>query len=112
MKLLTKQIEKKLEKNPLYKNDGKKPEEVEVIVKFFNPYGIGTWYVTEAERMEDGDWMFFGLVEMQEVELGYFTFKELESLRINVSGMLMPIERDMYFDGTLANAYKECEKLR
>ena len=40
MKLITKAIEKKLAKFPLYSTDGK--ENKEVIVKFFNPCGAGT----------------------------------------------------------------------
>ena len=51
MKLLTKEIERKLEKRPLYSTDGQKTKEV--IVKFFNPCGAGRWYVCEGERQDE-----------------------------------------------------------
>jgi hypothetical protein len=100
MKLLTKAIEAKLLKSPLYSHDGcKRPD---VIVKFFTPDSSWTWYVTEAEQATDevgeltGDWTFYGLVEGHESELGYFTLSELQSVRGQFG---LPIERDKYFDG-------------
>ena len=92
MKLLTKAIEEKLAKFPLYSQDGKK--EKEVIVKFFNPMGRGTWYVTEGEKQDNGDWLFFGLVDLYDEEWGYFTLSELQSVQLPLG---MGIERDMYF---------------
>ena len=47
MKLITKAIEKKLLNTPLYSTDGNTVKDV--LVKFFNPCGTGTWYVFEAE---------------------------------------------------------------
>jgi len=94
MKLLTKAIEAKLLKNPLYIHDGcKRPE---VLVKFFAPDSNWTWYVTEGEKQEDGDWRFFGLVEGHETELGYFMLSELQSAK---GPFGLKIERDLYFDG-------------
>ena len=53
MKLLTKEIKNKLP--ALYSQEGKGLDAM-VIVKFFNPQGIGTWYATEACAMiKDGD---------------------------------------------------------
>lgn len=92
MKLITKAIEKKLLKNPLYSTDGQ--TEKNILVKFFNPCGIGTWYVFEAQKNGD-DWEFFGLVDLYEKELGYFTLSELQSVKLPF-GLL--IERDVYFD--------------
>ena len=43
MKLITKAIENKLLANPFYSTDNKMIKNV--LVKFFNPCGIGTWYV-------------------------------------------------------------------
>ena len=91
-KLLTKEVLKKLP--PLYSNDGKKPEDVKIIVKFFNPYGVGTWYITEYDPDEK---LFFGVADlgMQENrELGYISQKELFGLKR--FGRTM-VERDMYF---------------
>lgn len=96
MKLITKAIEEKLAKRPLYSTDGEK--EKEVIVKFFNPYGAGRWYVCEGEKQEDGDWLFFGLVELFEKEWGYFTLSELMSIKTPFG---LGIERDKGYKGTL-----------
>jgi len=94
MKLLTAAIIKKLEKNQLYSGDG--ANVVPVIVKFFTPDSSWTWYVTEGSKQEDGDWMFFGLVDGHEKELGSFCLSELQSAR---GGFGLKIERDIYFDG-------------
>ena len=97
MKLITKAIEKKLENTPFYSTDGNSVKEV--LVKFFNPAGIGTWYVFEAKKYGD-DWEFFGLVDLYEKELGYFTLSELESLKLPFG---LTIERDKYFDNKKYN---------
>ena len=102
MKLLTKEIEKKLPR--LYSQDGKDPNDVKVVVKFFDPTGSWTWYATEGERQEDGDWRFFGLVDGHEKELGYFTLSELQDAKRGFTGLqALPIERDAHFgEHTLA----------
>lgn len=94
MKLLTKEIEKKLP--ALYSNENKKPEDTKVIVKFFDPMGSFTWYATEY----DGEDTFFGYVRGFENELGYFSLSELKSTNRH---RMIGIERDMYFgfDNTL-----------
>ncbi|MBZ0308581.1 MAG: DUF2958 domain-containing protein [Anaerolineae bacterium] len=62
-------------------------------VKLFTPDANWTWYPTEF----DGDDLCFGLVSGFEVELGYFSITELESVR---GGMGLPVERDLYFQPT------------
>lgn len=57
MKLLTKAIEKKLEKFPLMSQDGKGVE-ANVVCKFFSPVGSWTWYVLEGEKNEDETGLF------------------------------------------------------
>lgn len=101
MKLITKEIERKLEKSPLYSHEGE--ENPQIIVKFFNPYGRGTWYVTEGEKQEDGDWLFFGIAEIFEREWGYFTLSDLESIRPVRQLPSLGIERDMYFNNKFVN---------
>lgn len=93
MKLLTKTIEARLKKAPLYSTE--KQDVSPVIVKFFTPWSNWTWYAVEGSKTEEGDWEFFGLVEGHERELGYFTLSELESVR-GPAGL--KIERDLYFD--------------
>jgi hypothetical protein len=92
MKLMTKALEKKFAQYPLYSQDGKGME-AEVVVKYFNPVGAGTWLITEGERQEDGDWMLFGYCHIWEWEWGYVMLSELES---TVLPLGMRIERDLH----------------
>jgi hypothetical protein len=107
MKLLTKEIVARL---PAIKStEDKDPSEIPIIAKFFTPWSNWTWFVTEAELIEDGsvldendhptDFLFFGYVVGHEKELGYFVLSELEE----VTGPCgLKIERDLYFSATLA----------
>jgi len=98
MKLLTKEIEKALP--PLGSTDGE-GFSAKVVVKFFSPWGNWSWYATEGERREDGDVLFFGLVDGFEKELGYFSLNELAAVR-GPNGLR--IERDLYLgDHTLGD---------
>lgn len=63
------------------------------VVKFFNPIGAGTWLVTELGA--DGD-MLFGLADIGEPELGYFSLTDIASVRLPFG---LGIERDLHFDG-------------
>jgi hypothetical protein len=104
MMMLTKEIKDRLPK--LYSQDGKKPEDVKIIVKFFQPWGSWSWYASEGELQEDGDYMFFGLVDGFEKELGNFSLNELMSVR---GPMGLRIERDIHygFEHTLAEVMGE-----
>ena len=100
-KLMTKEIIKKLP--PLGSQDGKPPDQVPIVVKFFTPWGSWSWFATEGEYetgADGGDWTFFGMVHGFEKELGYFSLNELKGLK---GPMGLHIERDMHFEGhTLA----------
>jgi len=87
MQLLTQEIRKHLP--PLGSQDGKGGKAV-VYVKFFTPDSNWTWWATEF----DGKDTFFGLVEGQEKELGYFSLAELQGAR---GPMGLPIERDLHW---------------
>ena len=90
MKLLTQEIRKKLPQ--LYEQESKGGDAI-VYVKFFFPVGSWSWFATEGSEEED-DFIFFGLVDGHEKELGYFSLNELQS----VKGPLgLPIERDLYW---------------
>lgn len=91
MKLITKEIEKAFLSHPIYSTDGRK--EKKILAKFFTPWGNWTWYVTEAEKREDGDWLFFGYVVGLDNEWGYFTLSQLKSIR---GPFGLTVERDMY----------------
>lgn len=85
-------LETKLPK--LYTNEKKKPEEVEIICKFFDPTGSWTWYVTEGEKRGGEDYLFFGFVRGFENEHGYFCLSELREVK---GRMGLGIEMDLHF---------------
>jgi len=60
-------------------------------VKFFTPDAQWTWYASEY----NGDDIFFGLVIGLEIEFGYFSLSELQSVR---GPLGLPIERDLHFE--------------
>ncbi len=60
-------------------------------MKFFTPDSNWTWYASEF----DGEDILFGFVSGMEVELGYFSLKELEEVR---GPLGLPIERDLHFE--------------
>ena len=108
MKMITKEIEKLMDKYPLYSQDGK-GKDAKVLFKVFNPYGAMTWYVLEAsEKLEDGDRELFVLTDNgYETEYGYMMLSDLTETKVNVYGCKLPLERDMYFKGTVADALKD-----
>ena len=89
MKLITKEIEQKLEAYPFNSQD-EKGKDAEIIVKYFNPFGAGTWLITEGEKQEDGSWLLFGYCHIFEWEWGYVALNELQDIGY--------IERDLYLD--------------
>lgn len=104
MKLLTKTLEKQLQKYPLYSQDGK-GDGAKVLIKFFTPNKGFTWYILEGERQGD-DYTFFGIVDnCGEREYGYFSLNELESIRLPFG---MRIERDLYFRPCTVAEIKNC----
>ena len=104
MKLLTEEIRAKLP--ALYSQED--VADPMVVVKFFNPIGSWTWYATEGSpvnadgevipegdtKQEAVDFLFFGWVDGDFPELGYFSLSELESVRLSFG---FRIERDAYF---------------
>ncbi len=65
------------------------------LVKYFNPYGAGTWYFSEYDPEAD---TFFGFCDLGipgMAELGYVSNKELREAR--APPFNMPLERDLWF---------------
>jgi len=60
-------------------------------VKLYHPRSEWTWYITEF----DGEDLCFGLVQGFEEEFGYFSLKELESVKDDWG---LGIERDLYYE--------------
>lgn len=95
MKLLTNELKNKFEKYPLGSQDGKLGN-AEVIAKFFNPTGVGTWYITEGQILENGDCEMFGYCHLGDDEMAEFgtvMLSELENIQLPLG---MSIERDLY----------------
>ena len=106
MKLLTKAIETKFERsNAGADTQGRRAQEI--LVKYFDPCGRGTWYVLEAEKGEydhGTDWRLYGycvspLGEDCD-EYGYVMLSELQAVRGRFG---LGIERDLSFSGTMAD---------
>jgi len=108
MKLITKALEERFEKYPLGSQDGLGGK-AKVIAKFFNPMGVGTWIITEGEKIENGDYEMFGYCNLGDdemAELGYVMLSELENIKLPFG---LGIERDLYMpkDIELATAIKQ-----
>ena len=93
MKLITKKIEKELAKYPLYSQDSKGNEAVAICKFFLQGF---TWYVLEAQK-NGSDYEFFGIVDGEFKEYGYFTLSQLQQTRGRWG---LTVERDMYFKPT------------
>ena len=99
--LMTRELENTFINYPLGSQDGKGMD-AEVIVKYFNPCGAGTWLITEGEKQEDGDWLLFGYCHLFEWEWGYVLLSELESVRLPFG---LSIERELYVTGGCVKDY-------
>ena len=89
MKLMTNDLRTQLPQ--LYSQE--EVDDPKVVAKFFTPDSSWTWYATEF----DGKDTFFGLVDGHEKELGYFSLKELESVK---GPFGLGVERDLWFEPT------------
>jgi len=97
MKLITKDIQVKLNKNFQEQNDE------DIVLKLFNPCGAQTWLITQMEP--DGDIMY-GLADigMGCVEYGSISLNEIKSVRLPFG---LTIERDMHFRGGKVSEYAD-----
>lgn len=104
MKLITKELEKEFENYPIGSQDGLGGK-AKVIAKFFNPTGVGTWLITEASKLENGDYEMFGYCHLGDdemAELGYVYLSQLESLKLPFG---LSVERDLYIP-------KDCDLIK
>ena len=90
-KMMTAELQKALP--DLYSQDGKGDDAV-AVVHYFSPYGNWDWYGTEF----DGEDRFFGLVRGFELELGYFSLRELSEALVTLGMTRVPaVERDLHW---------------
>ena len=69
-------------------------------VKLFTPDSGGTWFLCEYDADDD---MAFGLCDLGMPELGYVSITEIREVR---GPLGLPVEVDLWWDGTLGDAYK------
>lgn len=108
MELMTEELKEKFKQFPLYSQDKKMGNAI-VVVKYFNPLGAGTWFITEGNELDNGDYELFGYCHLGDdemAELGTVMLSELENIKLPFG---MTIERDLYMeeDITLKEAIKE-----
>lgn len=108
MKLINEELKKIIEKYPIGSQDGLGGK-AKVIAKFFNPTGAGTWLITEANKMENGDYEMFGYCHLgydDMAELGYVMLSQLEELELPFG---LVVERDLHLpkDCDLIQAMKK-----
>jgi len=87
MKLLTKELLTKFEKQP-QEDVG---DNTKVLAHYFNPTGSGDWYAIEYDPQ---DKIFFGLAHITDAEFGTWSLDELESFKGTFG---LGIERDLHF---------------
>ena len=93
MKLVTRKIANLFRKHP-FRSQRRKGENANVLAKYFDPYGTGTWLITEAQQMRDGDWLMYGHFKRYgEWFWGYIKLSDLG--RMN-DGSYYEVERDLY----------------
>ncbi|SDO12267.1 Protein of unknown function [Prevotella communis] len=93
MKLITKEVEKRLQEYPLYSQDGKKKDAI-CVVKFFMCGVNWTWYILEAD-LENKIGYGITINPAGEGEYGYVSLAELQTVK-NSWGL--GVERDIHFD--------------
>ena len=107
--LLTQKEFKELRSNFNINNEriaqGENVKAFEPVVKFFNPTGSGTWYLTELSP----DNMGFGICQLQESELGYVSLDALNELRLPLG---LSIEKDRTFSANGQTIYQLLESLQ
>lgn len=109
MQLLTKTVLAKLP--ALYSTEDLPDDQVEVVVRFFVMWSHWSWYAAEGSYVDANgycdtnepkvDFIFFGWIEGDYPELGYFRLSELEQLR---GSRGFPVERDLGFRPTTLQA--------
>ena len=103
MKLLTQAILKSLP--ALYETEGIDIDNKKIIKKFFCHWNHWTWYAVEYDPKTE---TFFGFVQGNYDEWGYFSLAEMRKIRGSFG---LKIERDLYFKPckfkNLKKMYKE-----
>jgi ppGpp synthetase/RelA/SpoT-type nucleotidyltranferase len=90
---LTKEEEKKLQSQYKFGSDLSKQD---AVVKVFNPYGRGTWFLVNQDP-NDTDYIW-AIVDLGSgIDVGSVSLSEMTSVRVPVFGMKLPLEKDRGF---------------
>lgn len=93
MKLVTRKIANLFRTHPLGSQRRKK-ENAEVLAKYFDPYGTGTWLITEARQLSDGDWLMYGYFKT--FSGWHWDYIQLSDLNRMNDYYYYQVERDLY----------------
>ena len=94
-KLMTKEIERIIAKYPYLSQDGKGLD-AKILVKYFLPCSGATWYITEGEKIENGDYILYGWANLgYGYEFGSVMLSELENLKVKFLWSYVQVERDI-----------------
>lgn len=96
MDLINEDLKALFKQYPIYSQDGKGLD-TKVLVKYFNPYGVGTWLITEANELDNGDYELYGYMHLTEWEYGYILLSQLQEIQNSNSAS---VEIDLYTKGT------------
>lgn len=108
MKLLklTKQEVAKLQKQYKLGSDLSKQD---VVVKIFNPYGRGRWYLVNQDP-DDPDYIW-AIVDLgMGPEVGSVSLSELQNLRMPVYGYKFPLEKDRFTQRNAVEVYEGLQR--
>jgi len=98
MELMTKGIKEAFKKQG--DTSSKEASDIKIIVKYFNPCGVGTWYCYEYNEEDEILWCYANLGMPEFAECGTVSLKELREVTSPPLGL--GIERDLHFgDHTL-----------
>lgn len=96
---MTPQLEEQLKQNPLYSHDGDDKKDIKIICKYFITGSRFTFYVTEGEKKNDGDFEFFGYckssVSSDFDALEYLWLSQLRELTVPLRNSLMVVDMEM-----------------
>ena len=94
MKLMTKEIEAAFAKQGYTGNTT--PEDIKVVVKYFNPVGNQVWYCYEYNPEDRIFWGYANLGDDYCAECGTISLDEMEAITLPFG---LKIERDLHFKG-------------
>lgn len=69
--------------------------DAEVLVKYFNPVGPGTWLITEADQLEDEDWLLMDIVIFMNGNGALLHLANYNQLEVNLD----QVQKEIYILG-------------